>query len=907
MPNSGEIRAASTSSYARVFEGLVAAVQRHPWPVLVLALLITAASATYTVRNFAINTDTADLISNELPFRQDYLKYKEAFPGFANTLVIVVDGENADAVNRAAGKLAARLSKGNPHIRSVFYPRGDPYFRSNGLLYLGLDELRALSDRLAEAQPLLTSLAADMSLRGLFDVLALALGEAAKGGFDVSALDPILRETGAAVDARLAGQSYQLSWSGLLRGKEPTLEDRRRIIVAQAISDWRALKPDRAVMEAVRAEARDLGITPENGLRLRLTGSPALDTEELESVEEGAGAAGLLTLFLVLSLLLLGLRSLRLVAATLITLFAGLICTAGFAILAVGELNMISMAFAVLFIGLGVDFGIHLALRYDENRRAGVGEKAALLAAVRGVSEPLSLSAVCAAIAFFAFVPTAYRGVAELGLISGVGMFIALIANFTLLPALLAVIPARPAGGGSRAGRDLAGAVSRGLGHAIDRYGTPIVYSAALLGAVGLVFASQIKFDFDPLNLKDPNKESVQAVRELGQNPRYTMDTLSILTPDLDAAVALAKKVKALPEVRMALTLREYVPKDQDEKLPVVESMALFMTPLLIGAESRAAPTAQENRDALAAFRRALETFAASPQASRMATDVAALADKITRFEARLDGAGTARDADLAALQDGLLKYLPDQLDALRQSLEAGPVTADDLPPALRARQMASDGRARIKVFPAQSLSENEERRRFVEAVKRVAPNATDASVLLLESADAITGAFLQATATTLVLVLLLLAVLLRNIWDVVLVMAPLALAAVYTLAVAELLGMSLNFANIIALPLLMGLGVASAIHLVMRARQAAADGGNSLLRTSTPRAVLFSALTTIGSFGSLAISSHRGTASMGELLILALGMTLLCALVLLPALMRVRDQYRAGRRAPAHDAQAGA
>ncbi len=872
----------------------IGAMRRFAWLVLGVAAVATGGVLYYTVENITINTDTSALISNDLPFRRQYLDYKKAFPQFAGSLVVVIDGASPDAADEAAAALTRRLAEDTKRFSSVFYPQGELFFRRNGLLYLDLDELKTISDRLADAQPLLTSLAADMSLRGLFGVLGLALGEAAKGNVNLAGLDPVLANIGVALDARLADRRYRMSWVELLRGEKADAEDRRRVVLAQSKSDWDSLKPDAAAMDAVRAAGRSLNIDADNDLRLRLTGSAAIDTEELESVEAGAGTAGLITVGLVLALLFVGLRSLRQVAATLITLFVGLIWTAGFAIAAIGHLNMISVAFAVLFIGLAVDFSIHFVLRYQEERfKEHAARKPALITAAYGVGRALTLSAVCAALAFFSFVPTAYLGIAELGMISGMGMFFALIANFTLLPAILTVLPGQ-AHVPEEKTLDLviSGAIARRIDAFVHSYARPVVYGGLALGAGAAVLATTIDFDLDPLSLKDPKQESVQTVLELMESPRYTPDTLSVLMPDLDSAVDLAKRLKTLPEVGAAVTVRDFVPKGQEQKLGIIENMALFMAPLLLPDETKPSPGAPENRAALDAFGRHLDRLVAR-KVTAFRTDIAALAQRVRAFQAYLDENPASAGEALDALETSLLAYLPGRIEDLKLSLEAGPVTVADLPAGIRDRQIAADGRVRVEVIPAHSLQENGARRQFVTAVRTIAPNATDNSVLLLESADAIVGAFQQATLTAAVLILLLLAVLLRDLWQIALVLVPIALAAAYTLGAAVILGMSLNFANIIAIPLLLGLGVASAIHLVVRSRRLEkrlGDGSDRVFQTSTPRAVLFSALTTIGSFGSLAISSHRGTASMGMLLTLSLAMTLLCALVFLPALMHLRD-----------------
>jgi hypothetical protein len=303
------------------------------------------------------------------------------------------------------------------------------------------------------------------------------------------------------------------------------------------------------------------------------------------------------------------------------------------------------------------------------------------------------------------------------------------------------------------------------------------------------------------------------------------------------------------------------------------------MTPIMLQGDARKAPKSDRGEE-LRSFQKAI----AGSQHGGLRRRLDSLAKSLTPF--------SGSPEKLPSLEKSLLHFLPARLDSLRLALEAKEVGQGDLPDDLRARFLSADGTARIQVFPAQNINDNRALRRFVTAVRRIAPRATDSPVEILESGDVVVSAIRNAAFIALAAIFVLLIVVLRSARDTLLVILPLALAALLTVAASVVLGMSFNFANVIVLPLLAGLGVASGIHLVARAREsgrAAATGRAApLMQTSTPRAVILSALTTIGSFGSLAVSSHRGTSSMGELLTIAIAFTLICTLIVLPALMSV-------------------
>ncbi len=866
----------SSGFYIRLLVGWVDLVRRFAALVTVAAVAATVACGWYVASNLAIDTSTTDMLSPELPFRQDSKRLDRAFPQFVDNIVVVIDAATADQADDAAAELTARLGRQPEIFRAVLDPAGDPFLRRNGLLFLEPDELAELIDRLASAQAFLGTLWRDPSLRGLFKVLGLALEEEAGDAAPVE-IGIVLGAIAATVEDQIAGRPGILSWREIMEGKTLGPADRRRVIVVQPVLDYGSLLPAKTAIDAIRRVARDLGPVSRTGVRIRLTGSAPLAEEELESTLQGMEFAALLSLVLVISLLFWGLRSPRMAGATIATLLMGLIWTAGFATAAVGRLNLISVAFAVLFIGLSVDFGIHFALRYREALDRGTGHAEALAQAAGGAGGALTLCAFAAAIGFLSFLPTDYLGLAELGLISGGGMFIALFANLTVLPAILSLAPPPPL-----APEALGPAGSFTL-QAVMHKPRRVIAGAIAAAVIAGALLPQARFDFDPLNLKDPDTESVSTLFDLMGDKDAPPYSLTVLADSLDAAIALGARAGRLDEVRDTVTLASLVPKAQEEKLLMIESAALFLLPAF--AEERRPPSADAaaRRRAVSSFRRKLAAFiaAAGPAA---APGTVASARRLAGALARLDAGRLPGAAGLAEMERRLLASLPARLDALRLSLDAGPVTLGGLPERLRRRHVAANGEARLEIFPREDLRDRARLVRFVDAVRTLAPRVTGSPVTILEAGRVVVNAFLQAAVISVVLISLLIAVLLRRLHDVLLVFLPLALAALLTIAMSVLLDIPFNFANVIVLPLLFGLGVASGIHLVLRAREASDYTG--LLVTSTPRAVVFSALTTIGSFGSIALSSHPGTSSMGILLTIAITATLVCTLVVLPALL---------------------
>jgi uncharacterized protein len=877
-PEPGKSGAAPRISGAFVW--WVERVRRLAWPILIASVLLTVVGGWYTVTHLGIHTDTAALLDQKLPYWQTYNTYLKAFPQSQDNLVVLVEGDSPDRAEDAANLLAARLRQHNKIFGGFFFPGGEPFFRREGLLFLDTKELGELSDRLAQAQPLLGTLVNDPSLRGLFHVLGQAADGIALGQVDPGLLTRPLAMIGNAVEGRLEGKPTRLSWRDLMTGLPDKPADRRQLIIVKPRLDYGSLDPAAAAMDFIHKTAAELHLDPAHGVQVMLTGSPALDQDELDSVRKGVGFASLLSFLLVSILVLLGLRSLKLVFATLFSLVLSLIWTASFATLSIGHLNLISVAFAVLFIGLAVDFSIQFGMRYKESIDRGESLGEALADAAGGTGIAIGLAALCAAIGFLSFVPTEYVGLRELGIIAGVGMFIGLFATMTLLPALLTVMPIRPSPAARSDERN-----GKAVGGIYARHARTICLGALALGIASLFALPYVQFDIDPVNLKDPTSESVKAYADLTTGSSTSPYSINIMTPDLAAADALAKRLERLPEVDSTTTLSSFVPEDQEAKLRLIDQMATFMTPVLASATPKPPPTDLERREASDALSQKLEALAASSKAGAVAAPAKRLAELLGRFDA-----GPGKDpAAYAGLEDALIANFPGRLAGLKDLMSAEPVTLQSLPENLRSRYMTADGRARVEVFPTARHINKDVLTRFVDAVQAIAPDATDTPVLLLNGGKIVVGAFEKAGVLAFIAIALLLVLILRSVREWLLVLLPLALAGLLTVAVVVVLGIAFNFANIIALPLLFSLGVAFGIYLILRLRETGSV--IALLRTSTPRAVLFSALTTMVSFSSLMVSQHRGTASTGYLLGICLTLALVCTLVVLPALLMWREQ----------------
>ncbi|HYA04646.1 MAG TPA: MMPL family transporter [Xanthobacteraceae bacterium] len=840
---------------------------KYAWPVIGAAVLLAVVSGWYAVTHFAMTTDVNELISPSIPWRQREAAFEHAFPQYELT-VAVLDAPTAELVDQATDALVQRLSQQKDLFHSIEEPKGGRFFKQNGLLFEPAADLAGQMKMLAQAQRLVQVLAGDPSLRGVIQVLQFGLLGVQGGQITLDNMTWPLALAADAVEKVNAGQLSSFSWHELVQGRAATPDERLRFLQIRAALDYSELEPGKRATDTIRNTAADLDLAGKYQARLRLTGPVPMADEEFSTIKENAGLNATVTIAVVLVILWLALRWARIIVAVFVALVVGLSITAAVGMLMVGTLNLISVYFAVLFIGLGVDFGIQFSVRYRAERYEIDNLHEALLQAGRRAGAPLTLAALATAAGFLSFLPTVYKGVSELGLIAGVGMLIAFAGSITLLPALLSRLkpPSEPVALGYKA----LAPVDQFL--AEHRMAILIVTLAVVAGGLPLLY--WLRFDFNPINLRSPTTEAVATYLALKSDPNNGAYDIQVLEPSLAAADQTAEKLRALPQVARVVTLSSFIPADQQQKLPLIQTAAKTLLAVLNPAAPSPPPTDAQNVSMMNSTVDFLKRLAGNGSgggavaARRLAAAMATLAK-----------------ADPSVRQRAAAVFVPPlrtALDDLRSLFSAREVSRANLPADLAREWVTPDGQARIDVAPKGDTDDNDLMRQFARAVQTVAPDATEGPVSILEARSAVVSAFIEAGACALLSIGILLWITLRRFGDVLLTLVPLLLACVVTLEICVLVDLPLNFANIIALPLLLGVGVAFKIYYIMAWR----EGQTNLLQSVLTRAVTFSACTTATAFGSLWFSSHPGTSSMGKLLAISLLTTMAAAALFQPVLM---------------------
>src|SRR5580692_5207258 len=656
---------------------------RHRWTVVAAGALLMLGAAAFDVARFSINTDVEGLISRHLPWHARQLQFSRDFP--QNGISAVVRAPTAENAEQATNELAQALAKNSKLFPMVGQPDSGDFFERNGLLFGTPAEVEKSAAGLTQAQPLISGLAADPSLRGVMKALSLAAEGVQMGKIQLEQLSWPLALADRTLSDVLSGKPATFSWQELLQGHALPAKQLRHFIEVEPALDFADLQPGREATEGIHRAAAELGLKSKLGATVDLTGQVPMNDDQFSVIRDSALRDTTTAVLGVLIILWLALRSWKIVAAVFFSLMVGLAVTAALGLAMVGSFNLISIAFFVLFVGLGVDFGIQLSVRYRTERHEHGDLRRALRWAARKAGHPLSLAAAATAVGFFAFLPTSYRGLSELGLIAGCGMLVAFACSITLVPASLALLkpPGEPAPVGFRSLAPLDDFLQR---HRI----------AVIVGTIGVVLAGtpllfQLTFDSNPINLENPNAPSVRTYRELQGTPETSGNDAEVLTASLNEADATAGRLAMLPEVSRTLTLNSFVPGDQDLKLATIRAAA----PRLLSSFKLPVQPVPSDKDTVAAIRKTAADL------SRVALNVTGSTAEVARHVSNLlmrlaeSDAATRGKAEAAALPS-----LKDDLAGLRSSLDPEPVTVETLPSSLVRDWVLPDGRARVQVLP---------------------------------------------------------------------------------------------------------------------------------------------------------------------------------------------------------------
>jgi len=852
----------------------------HPVVLLLVAGLLIFSAWQYTAANLSINTDTTELVAPDAPFQQNRRHFEKEFPQDMRTLLLVVESDTPELTRAAATRLSRLLSTDHDNFDSVYTPNDNVFFRRNGLLYLDIGDLQNLSSTMSQAQPFIGRISQETHLGGFFSILDDAL-TSSDGDHDLPIdLPSLINKVSSALHLSINNGEALLSWEELIASKKTATKT--SFIIARPKLDYSRIRPAENAIQAVRNAVVAVQEPGLPAVKVWITGEVGLEDDELSGMSTGTFTASLFSVVVVLGILLVAYRSVFLTLATLITLALGMILCGAFAAFAVKELNLISVAFAVSNIGLGVEYAIHFCLRYRDNLGHHLGRDKAIRGTLISTSPSLLLCAGTTAIGLYAFIPTDYKGVSELGLLAGTSLFICLLVTLTLLPVLLKIIPVQishlPVPNDSGFIR-----LPEKLATFTLHYAKSITIAVGILAIISSVLVTGVQVDFNPINLRDPNTDSVIAFKHLVKDKDNTPMTLTILAKDENKVKALQQKLTSLASVDKTVSLFDFLPADQEDKLAVIEDMALTL-----GLNLKKFPALKPDYDPAESMHHLIKTIDDIMPKKTDAGEINTLKAFKTELQGMLTELDTRQETSrrqfLEKVQSALLGTLPGVMNDLFTGLNAGTLTLNDIPPDVSERWLSRDGWYRVQIFPKKDLNDLANLEAFITDVQSLVPETTDLPIMYWESMKAVVGAFEQAIIIALITIAVVLLAIRRNITDTLLIMTPLILAGLFTMASTVITHTPINFANIIALPLLLGFGVDNGIHMVEKLRHSLAEKQN-IYQSSTARAMFYGALTTSSSFAGLAFSPHQGIASMGLVITIGIFWIMTSTFVILPAL----------------------
>ncbi|HEJ84130.1 MAG TPA: RND transporter [Desulfobacteraceae bacterium] len=881
-------------------------VSVHAGAVIGAGLTLAILSAAAAFFFLGLNSDQDKLVSPDTPFHKRYLEHLKNF-GDQEYLYVVIQTDGTQEGRKRtiafAEDLNRRLSRHPDLIHAVYFRISPADLGPSALFFASQEEAEALSGAIRFLAPSLKAWSRDGSLAGFFDSIANLLGGT---GGDLSRVEPslmgraletlkaltenmnrVLSGTHAyrsVLDLSQSGNDYFFTSSGrlLIMRILPAKDFGTMDVIGEP------LQVVRRALDATRADHPDI----EAGL----TGRPVLQADEMATTDRDMTMAAIIAMFLVALLFMLILHGWLRPLLLLISLMMAMAWSFGFATVAVGELNLLSIVFALVLVGIGVDFGVHIVMRYVEAKKEMPDVDNAVRISIFRAGPGIILGAVTSVCAFYSVFWSDFIGLAELGLIGGTGVLLCLVAMLTVLPAMLLIAGRRnlfP----SSVPRITALPFLERLSH---RPGLAVLILLGITLA-GLPAVFKVHFSYNLLELQAKGLESVEYEKILieasGESTWYAI----LAAEDLKEVKRLTRTLASFPSVGKVESILDFVPEDQATKAAVYKEAASALEPLSFDDLPSPPPDADRLVRSLSRLSLTLEGLEEKLFAAGAATEIALVDQSLASVDSTV--ALLRKDPDkalrLKTLQAGLATDMENSLRQLKVWLTAGPITPDDLPETFRDIHVGKDGTYQIKVIPKEDVWDFDELTEFVSQLRRVDPEVSGVPVGVLESARLMHRTFLMAAGLTVILVTLILWLYWRSLRVVFLTMLPLGVSMLWLLEIMGWLGFNFNLANFFAIPILIAIGVDGGIHLLARWGEVQYMAGTApgqkigLFHTSTPTAVGLSFATTMIGFGGLLFAHHQGLASLGWVMVLGSLMGMLACLLVLPPALKLMSPKR--------------
>ena len=870
--------------------------------VVSMALVLAILSLWVTAQKLTFKTGRGDLVAKGLPYVERYENYRGQFEDL-DGMVVVVESENPADMSGFAEALEKKL-EAEPHLFSkVVYKIDTSYFRSRFLLYLDEEELVTLSGKIEDHQgflssvnvspglhPLLSSINAEIS-SGMVDSLLTDFlgGEDEKKSEDDEDLNLLIRLL-EEMTRFLTGETTYLSpWQALFKSGADSLREQGYMVSKNGDMLFILVVPNddetsfTGYKDAVAQARKLIAETRKDfpSITVGLTGEDVISSDEMVTTQADVETASKIALAGVTLLFIIAYQGVIKPLLALFCLLLGLSWTMGFTTLTIGHLNILSVVFTTILIGLGIDFGIHILERFKEERQQGNEILPALQKTLQGTGKGNFAGAITTAIAFGAMVLTDFIGIVELGWIAGWGILFCMIAMLIVLPALITLEEKwrKPSYVQIKASTTK----ERGcIDKLFDHYYL-IIAVCTVLVLIASTSLKDLRFDYNLLNLQAKGTEAVQYEMKIIESAGRSAWSAAILADSLEEVQEKERQLKALPTVARVESITAVIPDHQEKSAGIIRKN---LAPILMDLEVE-----PEDVDfswkALNKIIKGIQ-FKLQGREGKELDQVQIARNLVKNFREQSQKVKSdLAEQRLASFSQLLFADYRNLMEELKANADVKLVRLEEIPEDLRKRYISQKGKYVANIFPRVDIWNLDERKKYLNDLRSVDPNVTGTAVHMFESTRLMTEGYVNGGLYAMTAIIIYISFLFRNIRTVFFVLLPVLVGSIWTVGVMELIGLKLNMANLVILPLILGIGVVNGIHITHRYREDE-DKNASVLGKSTGKAVLLSSLTTMIGFGSMMVANHYGVFSLGLVLTLGVFNCLIASVTFLPALLKL-------------------
>lgn len=874
----------------RILKKLSTAVFSRPNLFFFPQILLLGLCIYYTCIRLEFDMSRNNLVGSDKKYQRIFDAYKKEF-NVKDDIVAVVESENAEKNRQFVERLGAKLEVETNLFADVFYKGDLKMLGRKALLFLDEKTLGELQQTLREYRPFVLQFAQATNLDSIFTLINRQFLHAqretnAENESLVKAIPALKRIVDLAADSiKRSGTPPSPGITALFDAGQEA-QEKEYIVFAKGriyLVNCRPARDDvseQAVLRLRQLVAETYSEVP--GVNVGLTGEPVLEYDEMVQSQRDSTKASIVSLVVCALIFIISYRETgRPVKATL-SLLVGLGYTLGYTTLTVGHLNILTVTFLPILVGLAIDFGVHLITRFEEEMRRGRPVRLALEKGMVYTGMGILTGALTTAGAFFAMGLTNFKGIQEMGIITGGGMLVCLLPMMTFLPVLL-LRGRQNVLDEQYHPEDMTRARLERLW--LERPGLVLGFTVAV-SVIAAFGARKVYFDYNLLHMQSKGLPAVEFEEKLINSEKSVIFAV-VIADNNQQALELDRKLTNLPHVASVDTMAKFMGGDETKKLEIIGQVKRDLQPIEFAEMDPDPVDVPELSRTLWSLYGYLGLSV--PEVEKrgeieIATQLRALRKSVENLRYEMLNSNRKLVAQrLGAYQRALFSDLQETFEALKTQDNSSGLRPEDLPGPLRTRFIGNTGRQVLQVYPKGNVWERADQEKFVRDVRSVQPDATGTPIQLYEYTTLLKNSYIEAAWYALGAIVVLVLIHFRSVLSVLLSLLPVAVGTLWTLGIMGAFGIPFNPANIMTLPLVIGIGVTNGIHILNRFAE---EQNASILAKSTGKAVLVSALTAIAGFGSLILAKHQGIKSLGIVMSVGIAMCMLAALTFLPSLL---------------------